>query len=48
MAEKARSKKHDESIKMDFGMGHLGMGGLFKAFKTWWTSYPSWKKQAAK
>jgi HSP20 family protein len=30
MAEKKRSKKRDDSIKIELGMGDLGMGGLFK------------------
>ena len=33
MAEKERSKKRDDSTKFELGMGHLGMGGLFKGIK---------------
>ena len=48
MAEKEHGKKRDDAIKIELGMGNLGWAACLKAFKTWWTSYPSWKKQAVK
>jgi HSP20 family protein len=33
MAEKKRSKKRDDSIKIDIGVGNLGVGGLFKGIQ---------------